>query len=67
MMSSDRNKADIPSSGQAGSKHKSLEQAQNGSMVQDEQDMKRLGNDMKKMKTNSELQDEGLVPDPIQE
>jgi len=53
--------------GQAGRKSEPIEQAHNGSMVQDEQDMRRLGNDMKNMKTNSQLQEEGLVPDPIQE
>jgi hypothetical protein len=29
--------------------------------------MRRLGNDMKGMKTNSQLLEDGLVPDPIQE
>ncbi|RXZ84074.1 hypothetical protein EBB07_03010 [Paenibacillaceae bacterium] len=53
--------------GQAGRKHKTVEEALNGSMVQDEQDMIRLGNDMESMKTNHELMEEGLVPDPIQE
>ena len=56
-----------PSSGQAGRKTSPLAEALNGSMVQDEQDMKRLGNDMKGMKTNSQLQDAGWIPDPIQE
>ncbi|SFT02695.1 hypothetical protein [Paenibacillus sp. BC26] len=56
-----------PICGQAGSKSKPVSNAKNGSMVQDYQDMKRLGYDMKHMKTNSELQDEGLIPDPIQE
>lgn len=55
------------SSGQAGRKSEPIENAKNGSMVQDMQDLKRLGNDMKNMKTNSQLQEEGLVPDPIQE
>ncbi|UVI31636.1 hypothetical protein [Paenibacillus spongiae] len=55
------------SSGQAGRKSEPIEKARNGSMVQDEQDAKRLGNDMKGMKTNSELQKDGWVPDPIQE
>lgn len=57
----------ISSAGQAGQSSKPLEEALNGSMVQDEQDMMRLGNDMKGMKTNTQLQEEGLVPDPIQE
>ncbi|HUC92801.1 MAG TPA: hypothetical protein VMS09_12375 [Paenibacillus sp.] len=56
-----------PSSGQRGRKYKSLDEAFNGTMVQDEQDAKRLGNDMKVMKTNHQLQEDGLVPDPIQE
>ncbi len=54
-------------SGQAGRKMTPVDQAQNGTMVQDVNDMKRLGNDMKHMKTNRELQEDGLVPDPIQE
>jgi|GEM_PF-4190323 len=57
----------VPSAGQAGRKQTSVKEAQNGTMVQDENDMKRLGNDMKQMKTNSELREDGLVPDPIQE
>jgi hypothetical protein len=57
----------LPSSGQAGRKSSPIEQARNGSMVQDEQDMKRLGNDMRGMKTNSQLQEDGWIPDPIQE
>lgn len=57
----------IPAAGQAGRRSKPIEEAQNGSMVQDEQDMKRLGNEMKAMKTNTQLQEEGLIPDPIQE
>ncbi|NBD23582.1 hypothetical protein [Paenibacillus glycinis] len=55
------------SAGQAGRKSEPIESAKNGSMVQDMQDLKRLGHDMKDMKTNSQLQEEGLVPDPIQE
>ncbi|WP_219835830.1 hypothetical protein [Paenibacillus sp. R14(2021)] len=55
------------SAGQAGRKSAPIAEAKNGSMVQDLQDMKRLGHDMKQMKTNSQLQEEGLVPDPIQE
>ncbi|WP_274649415.1 hypothetical protein [Paenibacillus humicola] len=56
-----------PSSGQAGRKSSPIEEARNGHMVQDEQDMRRLGNDMKGMKTNSQLQEGGWIPDPIQE
>lgn len=38
----------------------------NGIMVQDEQDLIRLGKEMKAMKTNTELEQEGMIPDPIQ-
>jgi hypothetical protein len=38
----------------------------NGIMVQDEQDLVRLGKEMKAMKTNTELEQEGMIPDPIQ-
>lgn len=38
----------------------------NGTMVQDEQDLVRLGKEMKAMKTNTELEQEGMIPDPIQ-
>ncbi|MEF3305193.1 hypothetical protein [Paenibacillus sp. GYB003] len=40
--------------------------AVNGVMAQDEHDLVRLGKEMKAMKTNSELEQEGMVPDPIQ-
>jgi hypothetical protein len=43
-----------------------IETANNGSMVQDFADMKRLGQDMNRMKTEQQLNDEGLVNDPIQ-
>jgi hypothetical protein len=43
-----------------------IETAENGSMVQDFADMKRLGQDMIRMKTEQQLNDEGLVNDPIQ-
>ncbi|MCD9025984.1 hypothetical protein [Cohnella silvisoli] len=43
-----------------------VEIAWNGSMVQDFADMKRLGRDMDRMKTEQQLNDEGLVNDPIQ-
>ncbi|MFC4811427.1 hypothetical protein [Paenibacillus sp. GCM10023250] len=55
------------SAGQAGRKSEPVERAKNGSMVQDMQDLKRLGHDMKQMKTNRQLQEQGLVPDPMQE
>ncbi|GAA3409880.1 hypothetical protein ACFFNY_31205 [Paenibacillus hodogayensis] len=40
--------------------------AVNGVMAPEEQDLIRLGKEMKAMKTNSELEQEGLIPDPIQ-
>ncbi|MBP1964752.1 hypothetical protein [Paenibacillus aceris] len=49
-----------------GSSGKSLEEANNGSMAQDLDEMKKLGNEMKHMKTNSELMEKNLIPDPIQ-
>ncbi|MFC5704362.1 hypothetical protein ACFPVX_23985 [Cohnella faecalis] len=45
---------------------KSVEEADNGSMVQDLADLKRLGKDMERVKTGQELQEEGFVSDPIQ-
>lgn len=39
---------------------------QSGSMAPDMAEMKRLGKDMKSMKTNKTLKNEGLVPDPDQ-
>ncbi len=45
---------------------RSIAQADNGSMVQDFADAQRLGEDMRRVKTNDELRKEGLVPDPIQ-
>jgi hypothetical protein len=43
-----------------------VETANNGSMVEDFADMKRLGRDMLRMKTEQQLKDVGLVNDPIQ-
>ncbi|RKP45833.1 hypothetical protein D7Z26_25120 [Cohnella endophytica] len=43
-----------------------VETARNGSMVQDFADMKRLAQDMQRMKTEQQLSEEGLVDDPIQ-
>jgi hypothetical protein len=48
-----------------GSSGKSMEQANNGSMAQDMDEMKKLGNEMKHMPTNSELMEKDLIPDPI--
>lgn len=45
---------------------KTLEEANNSSMAQDLEEIKKLGNEMKHMKTNSELIEKNLVPDPIQ-
>ncbi|MBB3108531.1 hypothetical protein FHS18_000559 [Paenibacillus phyllosphaerae] len=53
--------------GQAGRASTPVETAQNGSMVQDLDDLKRLGHDMERMRTNQELEEDGLVPDPKQE
>jgi hypothetical protein len=43
-----------------------VETANNGSMVQDFADMQRLGQDMDRMKNEQQLNEEGLVDDPIQ-
>lgn len=45
---------------------RSVASAANGSMVQDFEDAKRLGQDMQRVKTGQELRQEGLVSDPIQ-
>jgi hypothetical protein len=45
---------------------RSIDEAKNGSMVQDFADMKRLGLDMNRMKNGQQLREEGLVDDPIQ-
>lgn len=45
---------------------KSLREADNSSMAQDMDEMKRLGDEMAAMKTNSEWEEMGMVPDPIQ-
>jgi len=44
----------------------SLEQANNSSMAQDLDEMKKLGNEMKQMKTGSELLENNQIPDPRQ-
>ncbi|BBI35298.1 hypothetical protein [Cohnella abietis] len=43
-----------------------IELARNGSMVQDFADLQRLGHDMDRMKNEQQLNEEGLVNDPIQ-
>lgn len=47
-------------------RRKGLEGVQSGTMAPNEQEMRKLGNEMKRMKTNTELMDEDIVPDPIQ-
>ncbi|TXK74848.1 hypothetical protein [Paenibacillus sp. N3.4] len=49
-----------------GSSSKSLDEANNSSMAQDLGEIKKLGNEMKHMKTNSELLEQNMIPDPIQ-
>ena len=68
MRSSDKSKdTDQLASGQAASPSRPVDQAENGSMVQDMNDLKRLGEDMERMRTNAELEEDGFVPDPIQD
>jgi hypothetical protein len=43
-----------------------IEVAQNGRMANTEKELKRLGNEMSKMPTNSQLKENGLLPDPAQ-
>lgn len=43
-----------------------LREANNGSMARDMDEMKRLGNEMRETKTESELRAENKVPDPTQ-
>ncbi|SDC54573.1 hypothetical protein SAMN02799630_00047 [Paenibacillus sp. UNCCL117] len=45
---------------------KPISEVINGSMAPDLEEVKRLGEDMKEVKTEGELAQEGLVPDPIQ-
>ncbi|WP_409340694.1 hypothetical protein [Paenibacillus sp. MBLB4367] len=45
---------------------KSLKEANNSSMAQDMDEMKKLGNEMKHMKTGSELLENNQIPDPMQ-
>ncbi|AZK46173.1 hypothetical protein [Paenibacillus lentus] len=46
--------------------HKSIQDAENGSMVNDMEDLKQLSEDMDEMSTNSEDEARGLKPDPEQ-
>ena len=43
-----------------------IDEVMNGSMAPNMEEIKRLGKDMEKVKTEKELKEEGLVPDPIQ-
>ncbi|TJY42131.1 hypothetical protein E5161_08960 [Cohnella pontilimi] len=45
---------------------RSVASAENGRMVQDFDDMRALGKDMQRVKTGQQLQEQGLLPDPIQ-
>ena len=45
---------------------KNVTEVKNGVMATSEEELSRLGKEMKHMKTNSELLEEGLVPDPAQ-
>ncbi|WP_410772275.1 hypothetical protein [Fontibacillus sp. BL9] len=46
--------------------HKDISQADNGSMVNDMEDLKQLGEDMEEMSTGSEDRKQGMVSDPEQ-
>jgi hypothetical protein len=43
-----------------------IDKAMNGRMATTETELKRLGKEMAKMRTNSQLLESGMVPDPIQ-
>jgi hypothetical protein len=45
---------------------KPISEVMNGSMAPDMDEIKRLGKDMKKSETEAELNEKGLVSDPIQ-
>lgn len=45
---------------------RSVQSARNGSMVQDFADMRRLGRDMERVRTERQLREEGLASDPSQ-
>ncbi|MVO98485.1 MULTISPECIES: hypothetical protein [Paenibacillus] len=44
-----------------------INEVMNGSMAGDMAEIKQLGKDMEAMKTNEDLTEEGLLPDPIQQ
>ena len=45
---------------------KNINQANNGSMVENLEEAKKLGKEMEKMKTETELHEEGMIQDPQQ-
>lgn len=47
-------------------RHKSIKAAENGSMVNDMEDLKQLGEDMEEMHTSSEDHKQGVYVDPEQ-
>gem|GEM_PF-2904398 len=53
-------------SGQIASAVTATAHATNGSMAPDIHEMKKLGNEMKQMKTNSQLLEANMIPDPLQ-
>ncbi|MEK8128398.1 hypothetical protein WMW72_10830 [Paenibacillus filicis] len=46
---------------------KPIEEIVNGSMAPNLEEVRRLGKDMKKVKTETELKEKGLTSDPIQQ
>jgi len=60
-------RSELPKQGQAGTPSRPVDEAENGVMTQNMEDVQRLGRDMEQMRTNAELEEEGLVPDPIQD
>ncbi|GIP24400.1 MULTISPECIES: hypothetical protein [Paenibacillus] len=47
-------------------KHKDIDEAENGSMVNDMEDLKRLGKEMDEMNSTTEDKEKGLENDPKQ-
>lgn len=47
-------------------KHKDIDVAENGSMVNDMEDLRQLGEDMEEMSTSSEDERQGIKSDPEQ-
>ncbi|EGL16605.1 MULTISPECIES: hypothetical protein [Paenibacillus] len=48
------------------SANRDINEVMNGSMAPNMDEIKQLGKDMEGMKTNEDLTEEGLLPDPIQ-